>query len=179
VNRAAASFAKAKQMAQEALNDKGVSVFIANTQRGHYSGPILAETDMHVVQQIGAASVVAHFKSALSTVPTVGTECRVAYDNKQGMVTATAARPSAQDAKASARFVGVIHEVTDKAVVQMTGERGATRVVHDKAKLYKLGGGMDALLSPGAAVVIEYGTKGMGRVQSADPQNDAKRGLKR
>jgi hypothetical protein len=100
-----------------------VSVFIANTQRGHYSGPILAETDMHVVQQIGAASVVAHFKSALSTVPTVGTECRVAYDNKQGMVTATAARPSAQDAKASARFVGVIHEVTDKAVVQMTGER--------------------------------------------------------
>jgi hypothetical protein len=80
---------------------------------------------------------------------------------------------------AQGRYLGVIREVTDQTVVQMTGEHGMTAVTHDRAKLYGLGGNLGALLAPGAVVVIEYGAAGMGRVHGVEPAPGQAKGPKR
>lgn len=73
LNRAAASWEVANTMAQEQLGE-GVKVYIAKQQvRGvptRYLGPVIAETDLHVVQQVGSNSAVAYFKSLLDEAAT-------------------------------------------------------------------------------------------------------------
>lgn len=173
LNRPAASFAVAAKMAKGELGEEA-RVFIAKSDGGKYSGKILAETDMHVVQQIGDKSAVAHFKAKLSPAPIVGEDYRITYNGGQGNVVPAALgqrKPKDQDATTTpqpgASYTGAIREVTAKAVLQETNGAGAkaTVVSHDKSKLYKLGGGLDALLAAGKTVTIAYGTSGLGQVR--------------
>jgi hypothetical protein len=54
-----------------------------------YEGEILAESDLHILQRIGATEAIAHFKSRLERVPAVGECCRILYKTS-GSATVTA-----------------------------------------------------------------------------------------
>lgn len=77
INRAAASFASAKQAVQKLL-DADAKLFIARPG-GRYSGSIVHRGGVHVVQQIGPRAAVAHFQERLQRSPEVGEHVRFVY----------------------------------------------------------------------------------------------------
>jgi predicted ABC-type ATPase len=87
LNSPSVSFAQAGVVAREAIG-ANARTFIARSD-GSYKGRIIGETELHVVQQIGASSAVAHFKSRLDHVPAIGEQIAITYDlqkNAQGHV---------------------------------------------------------------------------------------------
>ncbi|MFM2287711.1 MAG: hypothetical protein RL684_854 [Pseudomonadota bacterium] len=179
LNRPAASFETAKRMTQAQLGEAAV-LRIARLDSSRYVGKIIAETDLHVVQQLGDRSAVAHFKSLLSPAPALNDSCAIAYRDGRASVTAVAStRPpaAAQPAKGGCSYVGTIREITATAVVQDVD--GGNAITHEKHKLYKLGGGLDAALGIGKRVSIAYGAAGVGQVTVEAETLGAKRGPKR
>jgi len=88
LNRASASFAAAQKMAQ-ARGGPEMRTMIARSGPGKastYTGEIIAETDLHIVQAIGRDTAIAHFKSRLDHVPAVGNPCSIAYTNGRAAV---------------------------------------------------------------------------------------------
>ena len=67
----------------------------ADSQSGTYNGPITAETDHHLVQQISARSNVIHEKQRLSPVPALGESVAVSY--KRGVANVLQQRDSDRD----------------------------------------------------------------------------------
>lgn len=57
-----------------------------NLSAGSYSGPVVAASDFHVLQDIGRGEGVMHSKFNLDKVPNVGTRHRVQYQNSRGRV---------------------------------------------------------------------------------------------
>ncbi|WP_258597198.1 hypothetical protein [Mesorhizobium sp. AR07] len=65
-HRDAASFADAKAIAERALGQES-RTFIPRPI-SEYSGKVIGETDLHLVQQIGARSAIAHFRDKLAAL---------------------------------------------------------------------------------------------------------------
>jgi predicted ABC-type ATPase len=81
-HRAASSFADSRRMTERELGDDA-KTYIPRPG-GDYRGKVIGETDLHVVQQIGKKSAVAHFRDQLSQAPRMGevVEVRYAADGK-------------------------------------------------------------------------------------------------
>ena len=79
-----------KDIAQQAKAQLGpnAKTFPAQLAEGIYKGPIIAETEHHVLQQVSANSTVAHMKTAFAQAPTVDktTALAVAYDDGAAVV---------------------------------------------------------------------------------------------
>lgn len=80
-----ASFAAAKAVTSEALGDFA-KTYAAQTQSGTYKGPIIGETDHHVVQRLSPKSAVAHMKHLLGAVPAKGENVSIAYSNERTQI---------------------------------------------------------------------------------------------
>lgn len=80
VNRPAASFVEAKVIAAKVLGEKATTY--VPRRNGRYSGLVIGETDLHVVQQIGRAAAVAHFRNTLDRQLAVGENVTVLYDDQ-------------------------------------------------------------------------------------------------
>lgn len=68
-NPAAHSFEQARQLALQKLGASAKTYIGGAPGPNAFSGVILGHTDLHVVQQVGAATAVAHFKNALTSEP--------------------------------------------------------------------------------------------------------------
>lgn len=79
-NRPAASFAQARAMTRSELGEEA-NTFIARPN-ARFRGPIIGETDLHVLQRVGDRSAVAHFTSKFGQVPAMGAEVTVRYDSR-------------------------------------------------------------------------------------------------
>ena len=77
--------ATAEAKAQLGPNAK---TFPAQLAEGIYKGPIIAETEHHVLQQVSATNTVAHAKTAFAQAPTVDktTALAVAYNDGAAVV---------------------------------------------------------------------------------------------
>jgi hypothetical protein len=80
-----ASFAAAKAVASESLGDSA-RTYTAQTQSGTYNGPIIGETDHHVVQRLSPRSAVAHMKQLLEALPSKGENVSIAYANDRAQI---------------------------------------------------------------------------------------------
>lgn len=76
------SLAEAKQAAKRDYE----TVSIANKDKGRYMGPVVMETQYHVVQDVGRQAVVIHDKRNLDKVPAVGQRLAVNYEQGRGEV---------------------------------------------------------------------------------------------
>jgi putative DNA primase/helicase len=55
------------------------NVFMAIETNGRYIGPVIGETSLHVIQDLGRRSVVIHDKTKLDKVPEVGQKLSINY----------------------------------------------------------------------------------------------------
>lgn len=78
----AASFAAAVALTKAQFGDDA-RTFVARAG-STYNGPVVGTTDAHIVQQIGPASSVAHFRSNLGQQVDVGDRLTVAYSRQRG-----------------------------------------------------------------------------------------------
>lgn len=97
LNRPAKSFADAKAIAQDQLGDEAKTYI---PRPGRYTGPVIGETDLHVVQKVGARSAVAHFRSALDRVPPIGEVVEISYDKRDRAKVRSARQVTEDKAKA-------------------------------------------------------------------------------
>ena len=101
VNRPAASFVEAKAIVAKVLGEKATT-YVARRD-GRYSGLVIGETDLHVVQQIGRAAAVAHFRNTLDRQLTVGENVTVLYDDQGKSAVVSRYRTSKQIAHDQAK----------------------------------------------------------------------------
>jgi antirestriction protein ArdC len=80
-----ASFAAAKAVASDSLGDSA-KTYTAQTQSGTYNGPIIGETDHHIVQRLSPRSAVAHMKQLLEALPGKGENVSIAYANDRAQI---------------------------------------------------------------------------------------------
>lgn len=75
-----------KDIAQQAKEQLGpnAKTFPAQLAEGIYKGPIIAETEHHVLQQVSATSTVAHMKTAFAQAPTVDKDQHVKIHYNDG-----------------------------------------------------------------------------------------------
>lgn len=76
------SMAEAKQAAARDYE----TVSIANKETGRYMGPVVVETQYHVVQDVGRQAAVIHDKRDLERMPAVGQRLAVNYEQGRGQV---------------------------------------------------------------------------------------------
>ena len=79
------SFAAAKELTAQKLGDTA-RTFAAQTQSGNYSGNIIGETDLHVVQRLSPHSAIAHMRHLLIPSPKVGENVAISYANEKSSV---------------------------------------------------------------------------------------------
>lgn len=79
------SLADAKSIATKALGDSARTL-VAETQSGNYKGPIIGETDHHIVQRQSSRTAIAHPKELLDRQPQVGETVRINYSDSKGAV---------------------------------------------------------------------------------------------
>ena len=79
------SLANAKSIATKALGDSARTL-AAETQSGNYKGPIIGETDHHIVQRQSGRTAIAHSKELLDRQPQVGESVRINYSDSKGAV---------------------------------------------------------------------------------------------
>lgn len=83
ISRGAVSFSQGAAMVQEKFG-ADARTFVARRD-GNYTGRVIGETSMHVLQQVGRDSVIAHFKRNLDRVPPIGERSVIIYDLQQNM----------------------------------------------------------------------------------------------
>ena len=79
------SLADAKSIAAKAIGDSARTL-AAETQSGNYKGPIIGETDHHIVQRQSSRTAIAHLKELLDRQPQVGETVRINYSDSKGAV---------------------------------------------------------------------------------------------
>lgn len=72
--------------AQQAAKRDYETVTVANKDKGRYMGPVVMETQYHVVQDVGRQAAVIHDKRDLERMPTVGQRLVVNYEQGRGQV---------------------------------------------------------------------------------------------
>jgi antirestriction protein ArdC len=76
------SFKDVSRQAKELLGEKA-KTFPAQLAEGFYKGPIIAESDHHVLQQVSPTTTVAHMKTAFADIPKVDKDqpVQIPYNN--------------------------------------------------------------------------------------------------
>ncbi len=81
----AGSFAAAKALTAECLGEVA-KTYTAQTLSGTYNGPIIGETDHHVVQRLSAKSAVANLKHLFESLPGRGADVSISYSDDRAHI---------------------------------------------------------------------------------------------
>jgi antirestriction protein ArdC len=79
------SLAEAKSITAKVLGDSAKTL-VAQTESGSYRGPIIGETEHHVIQRQSARASIAHPKDLLDRQPQMGETVRIKYSDSKGAV---------------------------------------------------------------------------------------------
>jgi antirestriction protein ArdC len=90
------SLAEAKSITAKVLGDSAKTL-AAQTESGSYRGPIIGETEHHIIQRQSARAVIAHPKDLLDRQPQIGESVRINYSDAKGVVREFRERAKAQD----------------------------------------------------------------------------------
>ena len=90
------SLAEAKSITANTLGGSAKTL-AAQTESGNYRGPIIGETEHHIVQRQSAQTAIVHSKDALDRQPQVGESVRINYSDAKGQVREFRERAKAQD----------------------------------------------------------------------------------
>ncbi|WP_298918358.1 zeta toxin family protein [uncultured Algimonas sp.] len=103
LNDAAASYENLSQIAREQVSPKA-KVLIPRGRRS-FTGPIIAESAMHVLQQTDDGRLYAHFKSLMDKVPPLERDVKIDYPHSRKAVVKRAGAISTQMSLAEAKDV--------------------------------------------------------------------------
>jgi hypothetical protein len=90
------SLVEAKSMTAKVLGDSAKTL-AAQTESGSYRGPIIGETEHHIIQRQSAHTGIAHPKDLLDRQPRIGESVRINYSDAKGVVREFRERAKAQD----------------------------------------------------------------------------------
>ena len=90
------SLAEAKSITAKVLGDSAKTL-AAQTESGNYRGPIIGETEHHIIQRQSAHTSIAHPKDLLDRQPQIGESVRINYSDSKGAVREFRERAKAQD----------------------------------------------------------------------------------
>lgn len=102
LNPARHSFQEAQAIGQGMLGS-GSKVYVAKAE-GIYRGEVLAKTELHTLQQVGAYSAIAHLSRKLDREPALGERVQIGYSDSQHatVVPLTRARAGSPEDRAKA-----------------------------------------------------------------------------
>jgi antirestriction protein ArdC len=89
------SLAEAKSITAKVLGDSAKTL-AAQTESGNYRGPIIGQTEHHIIQRQSAGTSIAHPKDLLDRQPQIGESVRINYSDSKGAVREFRERAKAQ-----------------------------------------------------------------------------------
>src|ERR1035441_8880824 len=90
------SLTEAKSITAKVLGNSAKTL-AAQTENGSYRGPIIGETEHHIIQRQSARTGIAHPKDLLDRQPQIGESVRIIYSDSKGAVREFRERAKAQD----------------------------------------------------------------------------------
>jgi putative DNA primase/helicase len=86
---------EAKSITAKVLGDSAKTL-AAQTESGNYRGPIIGQTEHHIIQRQSAGTSIAHPKDLLDRQPQIGESVRINYSDSKGAVREFRERAKAQ-----------------------------------------------------------------------------------